>query len=115
MTDQQILMWFLAMQATGVVSVALVVVKIGQTVLRRHEMRLSELVDERFRAQEGMQNRLLDHGEKLARAPTKDDLNRLHVRIDDVAGAIKRLEGESGAQSHTLHLIHEYLLQGGHK
>lgn len=65
-----------------------------------------------------MDHRMDNHADRLARvekdlqhAPTHDDLKRLHGRIDDVAGAIKGLEGEFKGANHTLHLIHSYLLQ----
>lgn len=58
-----------------------------------------------------------EHSDRLARleqdnkhAPTLEDLGRLHQRIDDVAGAIKHIEGHTAAQTRTLDLIHQHLL-----
>lgn len=46
-----------------------------------------------------------------ADAPKHDDLARLHARIDDVAGAIKHLQGESTAQTRILNLVYESLIK----
>lgn len=66
--------------------------------------------------------RLDAHAERLARverdlqhAPSHDDLKRIHSRMDDLAGAVKGIEGEFKGANNTLHLIHSYLLQGGTK
>ncbi len=66
--------------------------------------------------------RLDNHTERLARleqdvrhAPTHDDLKRLHARIDEMTGSMRRLEGEFSGANHTLSLIHEHLLNGGGK
>lgn len=44
-------------------------------------------------------------------APKHGDLARLHARIDEVAGAIKRIEGESTAQTRILNLVYESLIK----
>ncbi len=69
-----------------------------------------------------MDSKLDAHADRLARleqdvrhAPTHDDIKRIHTRIDDAAGALKRLEGEFGGASRTLALIHEFLLKGGQR
>lgn len=46
-----------------------------------------------------------------ADAPKHGDLARLHARIDEVAGAIKRIEGESTAQTRILNLVYESLIK----
>ncbi|MCK9987616.1 MAG: hypothetical protein AzoDbin1_04088 [Azoarcus sp.] len=63
---------------------------------------------------------LADHGQRIARmeattekSPTHEDLAALHRRIDAVAGAINGLQGEFKGASHTLQLIHTYLMNGG--
>ena len=45
-------------------------------------------------------------------SPNHGDLNRIHARIDDVAGQIKHLAGEFSASSKTIDLIHDYLMRG---
>jgi hypothetical protein len=45
-------------------------------------------------------------------APKHSDLARLHARIDEVAGAIKRIEGENTAQTRILNLVYESLIKG---
>lgn len=68
--------------------------------------------------QSDMDDRLDDHADRLARveeqvrhAPDDADIARVHARIDEVSGALKRLEGESAAQTHVLRLIHEHLMR----
>lgn len=63
--------------------------------------------------------RLDNHAERVTRieattanSPTHDDLAALHKRIDKVASAIDGLQGEFKGASHTLQLIHSYLLKG---
>lgn len=45
-------------------------------------------------------------------APKHSDLARLHARIDEVAGAIKHLQGESTTQTRILNLVYESLIKG---
>lgn len=70
--------------------------------------------------QENVDTRLDDHAVRLARieqdahhAPTHEDLKRIHMRIDQTAQSMARIEGEFAGTNHTLNLIHEYLLNGG--
>lgn len=49
----------------------------------------------------------------LRHSPTHSDLTRIHTRIDDVAGAIRRIEGEFASSGKTIDLIHSYLLNEG--
>lgn len=67
-----------------------------------------------------LDRQMVDHGERIARmeattekSPTHEDLAALHRRIDAVAGAINGLQGEFKGASHTLQLIHTYLMNGG--
>ncbi|MCK9987411.1 MAG: hypothetical protein AzoDbin1_03883 [Azoarcus sp.] len=67
-----------------------------------------------------LDKQMVDHGERIARmeattekSPTHEDLAALHRRIDAVAGAINGLQGEFKGASHTLQLIHTYLMNGG--
>lgn len=69
-----------------------------------------------------MDTRLDTHADRLTRlevhagaAPTHDDLNRLHQRLDVINGELKGLTGESAAARRTLDLIHDYLLNHGGK
>lgn len=72
--------------------------------------------------EEGVDERLDDQARKLAalerdiiHAPSDDDIKRIHARIDEVGGSIKRLEGEFSGANHMLHTIHQFLLNGGGK
>lgn len=65
-----------------------------------------------------MDARMDIHMERLTRleqtqvhAPTHGDLARLHERIDDVAGSMKRIEGENSAQTRILNLVYESLVK----
>lgn len=64
--------------------------------------------------------RLDDHSDRLARveqdvqhAPDDEDIKRLHARIDELGGSLRRLEGEFVGANRTLSLIHEFLLKQG--
>lgn len=66
--------------------------------------------------------RAQEHGQRIARleqrvktSPTHDDLSKLHEKINEVSACVNRLEGEFSGASHTLALIHDYLLNGGRK
>lgn len=63
--------------------------------------------------QDRQAERLTQVERDLQHAPTHDDLKRLHSRIDDVAGAVRGLDGKFEGANHTLQLIHAYLLNGG--
>lgn len=62
-------------------------------------------------------SRLDDHSIRIARletseksAPSHDDMKRIHARIDELNGGVKRLEGESSAQTRILNLVYESLV-----
>ncbi len=64
-----------------------------------------------------LDGRIDDHHDRIARlettsntAPSHQDMARIHQRIDEVSGAMKRLEGESGAQTRILNLVYESLV-----
>jgi len=68
--------------------------------------------------EEDLDARLDGHDRRLTRiegavehGPTRDDLSRIHTRIDEVAAAIARIEGESHAAARNLDLIHQHLLE----
>lgn len=61
-----------------------------------------------------------DHRERIGRleataeqSPTHEDLSELHERITDVGHSVANLTGEFKGASHTLQLIHTFLLNGG--
>lgn len=63
---------------------------------------------------------LSDHRERIGRlestvgnGPTHDDLDTLHDRITDLGKCVSSLAGEFKGASHTLELIHSFLLNGG--
>lgn len=47
--------------------------------------------------------------------PTKEELTRIHSRMDEVERVLHELVGKSEAANHTLQLINQYLLNGGSK
>lgn len=70
--------------------------------LRQADSELSEKVGKR----------LIELEKAVAAAPSKEDLVRLHKRIDDVAGEISELSGAFQGAADTLKLIHSKLLGG---
>ena len=65
-----------------------------------------------------MEKSLVSHSTRLTvveqaqvHAPSHHDLARLHLRIDDVAGGVKRIEGENAAQTRILNLVYESLVK----
>lgn len=78
-------------------------------------------VDARFSAlRTDMDARLDKHEAELSainatvrHAPSHSDLTRIHTRIDEVAGAMRRIEGEFTSTGKTIDLIHSYLLNEG--
>lgn len=64
-----------------------------------------------------LDDKLDDHGNRITsletqqrQAPTHTDLASLHTRINEVAGSLKRIEGESAAQTRILNLVYESLI-----
>lgn len=55
-------------------------------------------------------NRIVALESQMKSIPTHGDLARIHGRIDDVAGSIKRIEGENSAQTRILNLVYESLI-----
>lgn len=69
--------------------------------------------------QEEIDKKLDIHAERLTSlekevemGPNHEHLSRLHGRIDDLAGALKRIEGESSSQTRILNLVYESLIKG---
>lgn len=67
-----------------------------------------------------MDHRLDGHGDRLSRvekdmehAPSHEDLQRIHARMDEVSATLSSLQGEFKGANNTLHLIHTYLMTGG--
>lgn len=62
--------------------------------------------------------KLDEHSERIAKvevsaekSPTHDDLSKLHEKINEVAGGMRRLEGELAGMTRTLQLIHETMME----
>jgi hypothetical protein len=120
-TNQQILLWFLGMQAAGVLTLGALMLKVAQSMIKRYSDQVGAEIKGLRLSQDNMKEdmdcKFESHADRLARVesevlhcPSPDDLARLHSRIDEVSGVLYRLEGESKAQIHTLRLIHEHLL-----
>lgn len=77
--------------------------------LRRVDDRISS---ESREADQRIESRINDIDSRVAAAPTKDDITRLHGRIDEVAQDIAGLRGAFQAAADTLNLIHRKLLGG---
>lgn len=68
--------------------------------------------------QEEIDVKLDDHGNRLTSlertqelGPTHEDLGKLHGRIDELSSLLKRIEGESNAQTRILNLVYESLIK----
>ena len=64
-----------------------------------------------------LDGKLDDHGNRITSlettqsyAPTHTDLDGLHTRINEVTSSLKRIEGESAAQTRILNLVYESLI-----
>ena len=67
--------------------------------------------------EDSVDERLDDHDRRLTRiegavehGPTREDLGRIHTRIDEAQAVLARIEGEFHAAKGTLDLIHQFLL-----
>lgn len=85
-------------------------------------MRINKIEDSMANALNQMADRLTSVERDTSHAPTHNDLSklcermngveyRLGERIDTVGGAVKRIEGESSAQTRILNLVYESLLK----
>ncbi len=81
--------------------------------------------------EDDMNNTLTTHSDRLSRlekdvshSPTHEDLGRIYERmsglehrlggrIEEINGAIKRIEGENNSQTRILNLVYESLITGG--
>lgn len=52
---------------------------------------------------------------ELEAMPSHDDLAKLYERINVLAEGVQHLSGEFSGAKRTLDLLHEFLLDGGHK
>ena len=90
----------------------------GVWIYVRYGNRNSE-VDHKFEALRNETDRRLDSHEAdlamikatLLHAPSHSDLTRIHTRIDEVSGALRRIEGEFSSTGKTIDLIHDYLMR----
>ncbi|MDK2124477.1 hypothetical protein [Parachitinimonas caeni] len=82
------------------------------TRLDRLETRQADEIDEMQRVDERLSERIGRMEAALAAAPTKDDLNQVHSRIDEIAANIAGLRGEFQGVAVTVSLIHRKMLEG---
>ena len=81
----------------------------------------NDIIDARLSAlRSDMDSRLDKHESDLSgikgglqNSPKHSDLMRIHTRIDEDAGAMRRIEGEFSSTGKTVDLIHSYLLNEG--
>ena len=78
---------------------------------RVNAARISKMEDEIDGRLDEAENRLTKVESDVEHGPTRNDLGRIHTRIDDVAAAVARIEGESHAATRSLDLIHQHLLE----
>ena len=103
--------WLAAAQAVG----AVIVGAIGALLLRmrKSESRV-EAVDKQIdRRLDDIDSRLTRVEGAIEHGPKREDLGRIHTRIDEVAAAIARIEGESHTVARNVDLIHQHLLERG--
>ena len=81
------------------------------TRTRVNAARISKMEDDLDARLDGHDRRLTRIEGAVEHGPTRDDLGRIHTRIDEVAAAIARIEGESHAAARNLDLIHQHLLE----
>lgn len=69
---------------------------------------------------EDFDDKLDSHSDRIARlevlaknAPKHADLEKIHEKINEVAGSLKELKGEFNGATRTLQLIHETLMERG--
>lgn len=74
--------------------------------------RISSLQTEIEQKLDTHSERLTGLEKEVEMGPNHGHLARLHQRIDEVAGALKRIEGESSSQTRILNLVYESLIVG---
>ena len=79
----------------------------GRATNKRLDQHISG-ADKRFDAIEQRVTRLES---ALEHAPNRGDIGKLHSRLDDVANAVSRIEGENHAMARSLDLINQHLLE----
>ncbi len=85
--------------------------------------RLEDHTDGRIdKLEDHVNERIVEHDKWLERIeernkhmPTHEDFKRVHARLDSLSEEYRQLSGEFKGASHTLNLIHEYLLKEGKK
>ena len=101
--------WVDVAQAALTVAVGIYVWLVTRTRVNAARIRkLEDTLDER----------LDDHAQRLTRVesaiehgPTRDDLGKIHQRLDTMVAAVARIEGGNHAAVRNLDLIHQYLLE----
>ncbi len=74
--------------------------------------RISTLQEEIDKKLDVHADRLTSLEKGVEMSPNHDHLAQLHQRINEVAGALKRIEGESSSQTRILNLVYESLIKG---
>jgi len=101
--------WIDILQAVLTAAVGLYVWIVNRT--RVNAARIRKLEDD-------IDSRLDDHGDRITaveaaveHGPSREDLSRIHARLDEVASVVARIEGENKATARNVALIHQHLLE----
>ncbi len=81
-----------------------------RTRIDKLEMRQTEEIEALGRSDDRIESRLVELERAVASAPTKDDMTRLHQRIDALGQEVANLSGEFKGAADVLKLIHNKLL-----
>ena len=102
-------LWIDILQAMLTAGVGLYVWLVNRTRVNAARIRKLE---------EDIDTRLDDHGQRITtveaavkHGPSRDDLGKIHQRLDTMVAAVARIEGGNHAAARNLDLIHQYLLE----
>lgn len=73
---------------------------------------LREAVDDET---EKLGNRLTRLEAQMEHMPGHEDLGDIHSRVNETAQRLTSMEGELKQMNHTIHLMHQHLMNGGNK
>ena len=101
--------WVDILQAALTAGIGVYVWLVNRT--RVNAARIRKLEDDIDGRLDGHESRLTKVETAIEHGPKREDFGRIHTRLDEVAGAVARIEGSEKKTARQLDLIQQHLLE----
>lgn len=101
--------WIDILQAALTAGIGVYVWLVNRT--RVNAARIRKIEDDIDGRLDGHEHRLTKVETAIEHGPKREDFGKIHKRLDEVANAVSRIEGENHAMARSLDLINQHLLE----